>query len=240
MKALASIVLILLATPLLAQTFPEKDEGTVIYYRIVSAAADYGGHYYCLEDIKSDNREFNFAVKPYDVNVKQQDWSLIARDAENETYNLYNRENRRYVSTKMVAANNMLTLYYRSSKLSTDALKFTSLGNGQYAISFLNDGEEYFLAANDLNAPTYEMPETLNNTIWAWSVYTSDELAAGIESPVELSPQISVRNRCIVVSGTDQWQVVDMQGRQMPRHTSLQPGLYIVTTPKLNLKVQIK
>lgn len=237
---ITAIVFILLVFPSYAQIFPEKDGNATVYYRIVSAAIDYAGQYRCLEDIRTERSQYNFAVKPYDMNAKQQDWSFIVRSTAEETYNLYNRLNCRYVSTKIVPVNDMLTLNFESRKLSADALKFTPLGDGQYAISFLYDDEEFFLGANDQSAPTLEMPETLNNSNWAWYVYKSDDLADGIDSPVDFGPHVCVKNRCIVVSGADEWQIVDMLGRQMPKHVPLQPGLYIVTTKKLTQKIMIE
>lgn len=223
-----------------AQTFPEKDGTTTQYYRIMSAAAAYSGQDRCLEDISGERRSFSYAVKPYSADSKLQDWTFLTESASDDTYHLRNRSNFRYISTAAVGADNYMTLPYVAKKQTTDALKFTPIGDNQYTISFSNEDDECYLAATDLEHPTTTMPKKLNNTIWAWYVYTSKALEDGILEHAWLTPQIGVQGRHIVVSGAAQWQIMDMQGRTLPNSALLQPGVYVVTADRHTQKVLVQ
>lgn len=238
---LANIVLLcMVCMQAKAQTFPEEKDGSPVYYRIMSAAADYAGQERCLEDISNEKRSFSYAVKPYAADVQQQEWTLITQGADSEKYHLRNRSNNRYISTSVVVADGFQTLAFSSKKQTNDALKFTPIGDGQYTISYTDDSGDCYFAATDLNYQATTMPRKLTNTIWAWRIYTSQELQDGILDPCQLMPRIGIQDRHIVVIGAAEWQVLDTQGRVTQADAALQPGIYIVVTGKQTKKVLVR
>lgn len=113
----------------LAQKFPQTENGTTVYYKLVSACTDYAENPLCLQDESRTNKTYAFTMKALDKDSKNQEWVLICADKEQETYHLRNRSTYRYVSTESSWVGNFCIQSFATRQTASNALTITDLGD---------------------------------------------------------------------------------------------------------------
>ena len=153
-----------------------------------------------------------------------------------------NRQSRKYVSTKGTWVDNYLSAENTTTKMSTDPYEFIELTHDQVAIKY-NDGasDNYlFVADSAQNVPTFDK-YNLADSRWAWFVSDPNGTPVSIKDiTADKNAEISVENRQIKVNGTDQFEVFDIEGRQLDSKGTRQPGIYIVVVNNVAYKVAVE
>lgn len=212
-----------------AQLYPQTENGSTVYYKLVSACSNYSSDVLCLQDVSRTNDTYAFTLSPLDNDASNQEWVLICANQEQETYHLRNRATYRYISTDANWAGNFKVPTYATKLVTSNALAITDLGDGQVAISYEDTEGKRYLSATDINQEQPSMAADLKNTQWAWKVMRSSDLANGIYETCTPNLQIWVENRHIRVNGTDHWTLTDISGMPLPNEHPVQSGhIYII------------
>ena len=224
-----------------AQKFPQSEDGATVYYKLLSACPDYVGKQLCLQDESRMNKTYAFTLKELDKNSKYQEWVLITANKEKETYHLRNRASYRYISTEASWAGKFKVMGFATKQVTSNALAITDLGNNQVAISYEDEYGKRYLSATNTDEEQPDMPEDLKDSQWAWLIYRADDLANGIHEACTPEVQINVENRHILVSGTTEWDLMDITGMALPQNHEVQPGhIYLVRTKETIYKILVK
>lgn len=224
-----------------SQTYPQTENGSVIYYKILSAYPDYEARNLCLYDNTTGHASYDYVLRELDPESRQQEWSLITAKAENDTYHLRSRSSYHYMSVSGKWENNHYLQIFSTRKNDSDALKITSLGDDQVSISFQDGNDKRYLGAVDVDADPVKFSSKLKNSPWAWKIYKAEDLANGILESFVPEPIIIVSDRTIHVVGASNWETFDVAGRLIPSDQTLMPGgVYVVRIGNVTKKVVVK
>ncbi len=224
-----------------AQKFPQSENGATVYYKLLSACTDYADKQLCLQDESRTNKTYAFTLKELDKNSKYQEWVLITADKNKETYHLRNRASYRYISTESSWVGEFKVMGFATKQITSNALTITDLGDNQVAISYEDEYGRRYLSATNTDEEQPDMSEDLKNSQWAWLIYRADDLANGIHEACSPEVQISVENQHILVSGTTEWDLMDITGMTLPQNQTVQYGhIYLVRTKEATYKILIK
>lgn len=243
-NALLSIAIALAASAnVSAQKYPSTDgEGNTIYYKIMSASPGYENK--CLEDnsINSSKSDYKFLINDSKTDNQYQEWELVADASSNDKYYLRNRKSRRYVSTKGSWVENYMSVENAVTKQSTKPYEFVQLSKNQIAIKFNDGTTDRYIGAIDSaqTAPRFDR-NVLEDSRWAWYVADQNGTPVSISAiTADVSSDISVENRRIVVKGNDNYEIYDTEGRRLSKNGTRLPGVYIVKTKDSNYKVAVE
>lgn len=104
-------------------------------------------------------------------------------------------------------------------------------------------GVHRFLHATDTTStsyPTIKSSLPLNrNSRFAWIITPLGKGLDGIQSVSSTSLHVYVKNRQILVEGTDNYSIYRTDGLRVSHNMDLQPGTYIVTTDKGSYKIAV-
>ena len=224
-----------------SQTYPQTENGSTVYYKILSAYPEYEARNLCLYDNTTAHSTYDYVLRELDPESRRQEWTLITANAGNETYHLRSRSSYHYMSASGKWANNHYVQIYATRKNDSDALTITNLGDDQVTISFTDEYGKRYLGASDVDADPQKLPSKFKDTPWAWKIYNAEDLANGILKTFVLEPIITVNNRIIHVDGVSDWELCDVTGRQLSYDQPLiSGGVYIVRTSTMTKKVLIK
>ena len=162
----------------MAQKFPQTENGTTVYYKLVSACTDYAENPLCLQDESRTNKTYAFTMKALDKDSKNQEWVLICADKEQETYHLRNRSTYRYVSTESSWVGNFCIQSFATRQTASNALTITDLGDDQVAISYEDEYGKRYLSATNIDKAQPDMPSDMKDSQWAWKVFRASDLAS--------------------------------------------------------------
>ncbi len=225
----------------LAQKFPQTENGTTVYYKLVSACTDYAENPLCLQDESRTNKTYAFTMKALDKDSKNQEWVLICADKEQETYHLRNRSTYRYVSTESSWVGNFCIQSFATRQTASNALTITDLGDDQVAISYEDEYGKRYLSATNIDKAQPDMPSDMKDSQWAWKVFRASDLASGIHEACTPEVQVWVENQRIQVSGTDTWELYDVSGMLLPHDSPVHSNhIYLVKAKGSMHKVIIK
>ena len=241
MRNIIAAILCMLPLWMSAQTYPEKEDGAVVYYRIQSAYKPYEENWLYLYDNYYSKNEFPFALKGYDGADKLQDWVLQAVEPSQETYLLRNRGTLRYVSISGTWIEGFHIMNYTTKKSTANAFQIMDLGEGQVAIMYQGDDGLRYLTPCDRESDTTDIPDTeLRNSIYAWRIQRTAELANTILSPKDDEGHYVVEGNRILPIRDTYVEIYDILGRRMSCGSPLSKGAYIVRSGRKVNKVLTK
>ncbi len=212
------------------------------YYRIMSAKSSFAGK--CIQDNSNVSGAEDFLIEDWKDGNRRQEWELIpAEDGSTPTYYIRNRNSRRFIGqgTELVDK-----FYYTQSTpaLSTSPKwTITDIGDG---IVTINTTDEYgvvrFLNAADLKKSPERIytAKTAKKSGFAWRIVDAKTDPTAISETTIKGTKVSVLDGHIIVAGTDNYEIRDLQGRNIDRKKRLSKGIYIVTTKEKSYKVLIK
>lgn len=238
-KHFAILFLAMACVQAMAQDFPEKDDkGAVIYYKIFSAAEGY--ETLCIQDNTQKTGDYKYLLEEHDPQNKYQEWTLQP-GSEEGTYLLRNRATFRYVSTSGVFVDEFYAITYSAKKDNSNQLLLTPLGNKQYAMTY-NDGQtKRYMMVGDTDAGVdYFHRDNIYGTTRAWHIYPAAAVPTAVAGTGEQSIEVQVVKRKIRVLGTSNYEVFDIQGREMPADATLEPGIYVVQAGQTVRNVSVK
>ncbi len=233
---------ILTALLLLSWQHYADAQGEKTYYRIMSAKSSFAGK--CIQDHSNVSGADDFLIEDWQEGNKRQEWELIpSEDNGATTYYIRNRNSRRYIGqgTELVDK-----FYYTQSTaaLSTSPKwTITDIGDGIVTISTTDEyGVIRFLNAADLKKSPERIysAKTAKKTGSAWRIIDAKADPTAISETTIKGDKVSVLNGHIIVAGTDDYEIRDLQGRNIDREKRLPKGIYIVTTKEKSYKVLIK
>lgn len=210
-------LLLVAATALLAQDYPQKgDDGKVIYYKVLTASSDYARQCLCLQDVSNvAGGEFQYILQEHDETNKRQEWSLIPTGDAGETYYLRNRMTYRYLSVDTEWMNGLLVPVY-SRVTSGNSLSVARIPDGdgsQVTISCEGvSGTNYFTASDAAHGMPVK-PQSLAASAWAWYIVPAEELSTGVADPAGVAGE--------------QPQCYDLSGRRMSAGSNARHGVYL-------------
>lgn len=241
MRKIITTILCMLPLWMSAQTYPEKEDGAVVYYRIQSAYKPYEEKWLYLYDNYYTKNEFPFALMGYDEADKLQDWVLQTVDASQETYLLRNRGTLRYISISGTWIEGFHIMNYTTKKSTVNAFQIKDLGEGQVAIMYQGEDGLRYLTPCDRDSNTIDIPDTeLRNSICAWRIQRATELANAILSPKDDEGHYVVEGNRIQPIKNAHIEICDMLGRKISCGSPLSRGAYIVRSGRKVNKVLIK
>lgn len=230
-------------------TYSEKDaDGNKLYYKIMSAATGYENK--CIEDNirNAGSNNYNYILNDTVSDNNFQQWQIVPNTIGREFYYVKNRRSMRYMKNEGVWAGTFIALEGGgTNKYSTKPFEFYAIGNNQVVIRYTDtDGSTHYL--NAIDSGTVQINKIVlsraQNTTYAWKVVNLDGTpATGIKSITGDNAGrigIAVINRSIVVNGTDNYQIHDLQGRPVAKEAVLPAGTYIVNAEGRGYKVLVK
>lgn len=211
----------------LAQDYPEKDDnGATIYYKIFSAAPRNNG--LCLQDESKNDGKYAYLLAEHETDNKFQEWQFVPGDAPG-CYLLRNRATYRYVSTTGDWINSFYAITFATKKAIDNEILFTPIGDGQVTMTYKNGATTHYMLAGDSGAGPDIFDGTSHySTNRAWYVFPLGTVPVTAAEAKQGSVTIQAFNRRIVVSGTRDYRVYDIQGREVEADSELLPGIYVV------------
>lgn len=210
-----------------AQDYPQKDDsGATIYYKIFSAAPQYEG--LCLQDDSRAGTQYPIGLAAHEVDNKYQEWTLVPGTTPG-TYQLRNRATYRYVGTTGNWVDAFFVQGMAAKASAAGPLLFTSQGDGQVTMTYTEGTTTRFLLVGDTDrGPEIFEKKGHKDTSRAWLIYPSTAIPDDVHTAQGAQVSIQVVERRIVVSGTRDYHVWDLQGRAVTDESPLQPGVYTV------------
>ena len=241
LATLATAAALMGSGTVLAQKFPQTEDGATVYYKLVSACPDYASDPLCLQDESRTNKTYPYTLGALDKDSRYQEWVLITADKEQDTYHLRNRASYRYMSTEDSWAGNYKVLGFATRQIASDALTITDLGDDQVAISYEDAYGRRYLSATDSGREQPDMPGSLRDTQWAWKIYRASDLASGVHEACAPGVQVWVEGRRVRVSGTPDWELLDTSGMRLPQDYPVRSGhIYMVKAQETTFKILVK
>lgn len=225
-------------------TYQEKDaSGEKQYYKIMSAYSDYNKK--CIEDNvrNASVNYYTYLVNDSASDNEYQRWQLIPVKNGEENYYIKNGRGR-FMKTSGQWAGSFYTLTNAITKTQAGSFEIYSVGSDQVVIRYKDsDGTQRYLSAVDTAGTTLDklVLSRARNTKYAWKIIDLNA-ATGINS-VTAEPEniaVTVIDRQIIVNGTDNYTVYDLQGRKVGKNNILPAGTYIVTAGGKGYKVLVR
>ena len=214
----------------------------VYWYRICSAVP--GMESYAMTDLNpSENDESpNDALRvsvymlPTETEDYRSQWKLTAKKDGN------------IVITNRATGNQIGNTSFNVGDYNTTGLvpsgaqgfTVTSLGDDAFKLeSVEDDGVNRCLAMADKDGEALTYPETGESTSFIGWKFFPVEIDTGIGTMKAGRTIIRVAGKHILVSGCPEWQLFNVEGKEIARTAALQTGVYMVKTPQGTVKVAI-
>lgn len=223
-----------------AEDYPQTDaDGKKIYYKIFSAAAENTG--LCLTDNTQDVKgTYDYLFTPHQADNKLQEWEIIPAGTEG-SYLLRNRTTYRYVSVQGNWVDAFYALSFSGKKSNNNALTFLPLGDRQVAMTYTTGTTVNYLCAGDAEAgPQIFSKKDLYDSPRAWLIYPVTDIPTDVAKQLGGRVRIAVEGRRIVVSGTRDYRIYDIQGRRMAEDRDLPQGIYTVEAEGESCNVMVR
>lgn len=235
----ATLIALMLYGSARAQDYPQKDsDGNAIYYKIFSASPQYEGM--CLQDDTRTNTQYPFGLASHEADNKYQEWILIPGTTEG-TYQLRNRGTWRYIATNGSWQDAFFSINYSAKASKDNEILFTSQGEGQITMTYLQGTTTQFMLVGDTDrGPEIFEKKGHKNTTRAWIIYPTNSVPSDVTAAESTRVSIQAVGRHIVVNGTRNYDVYDIQGRRVDNETELLPGVYVVEAAGTVKNVLIK
>lgn len=236
-----ALALTVLAAPATAraQDYPQKDsDGATIYYKIFSASPQYEG--LCLQDDSRTETTYPFGLATHEAGNKWQEWSLIP-GTEEGTYQLKNRASYRFVAASGNWVDAFFAQGFSAKANKANQLLLTPLGDGQVTMTYQEGTTTRYLLVGDTDrGPEIFDKKGHKDTSRAWLIYPAGSVPSDIATAQGTQVSILAVGRRIVVSGTNNYDVYDIQGRRVESEGELLPGVYVVEAAGTVRNVLIK
>lgn len=233
----------LIALLLFFYGFSAEAQEEKTYYRIMSAKPSFAGK--CIQDHSNTSGADDYLIEDWEKDNKRQEWDLIPADDNDKTlYYIRNRNSRRYIGQVTTLVDDKY-YYTASTPALSSSPKWTVTDIGDDMVTF-STTDEYgvvrFLNAADLKKSPERIysPKAAKKTGFAWKIIDAQTDPTAINSQISQKTKVSTLNGHIIVSGTDDYTISDLQGRSISPDNRLPKGVYIVTTKDESFKVLIK
>ena len=224
--------------------YPVTDSvtGVTLYYKIISAYNDYNAK--CIEDNMSNiaKDKYSYLIKDPVENNQYQEWELVNNTKGVGCYYIRNHKTKRYMSAAHAEfIGNYLSMGNYFSKVDAVSLNFVPITGNQVLLKYTDGSSDcYLCAADSAKQPLAFSASGTANSIWAWTLVCINSSQTGIAKTVNSNKvYVYVDNRQIVVIGTDDYVIYDLQGRKMPAQGAKPSGTYLVKTKRKTFKVLI-
>lgn len=181
---------------------------------------------------------FPITVTALDGNDESQQWKFV-EDASTGNLYIINRK-----SGNQILSDSRAEGAYNATLIGLDSLnqgfKAAQISDGQYTFSAIEgDGIERYLALQEQLADGVILDEeNLAGSAFAWiaqEIITTSIFEISADGFV-----ISVKDRKIFVENAADYKVTTLLGVELPKETTLEKGIYIVTVGNVSKKVSIE
>ena len=125
--------------------------------------------------------------------------------------------------------NSFYAITFATKKAIDNEILFTPIGDGQVTMTYKNGTTTHYMLAGDSGAGPDIFDGTSHySTNRAWYVFPLGTVPVTAAEAKQGSVTIQAFNRRIVVSGTRDYRVYDIQGREVEADSELLPGIYVV------------
>lgn len=181
---------------------------------------------------------FPITVAALDKNDESQQWKFVE---DTSTGNLFiiNRK-----SGNQILSDSRAEGAYNATLIGLDSLnrgfKVAQIGNEQYTFSAIeNDGIERYLALQEQFAEGVVLDEeNILGSAFAWKA--QEITTTGIVENYADGFVIYVKDRKIFVENAADYKVTTLLGVELPKETTLEKGVYVVTIGNVSKKVSIE
>lgn len=181
---------------------------------------------------------FPITVTALDQNDESQQWKFV-EDASTGHLYIINRK-----SGNQILSDSRSEGAYNATLIGLDSLnrgfKATQISDGQYTFSAIEgDGIERYLALQEQLAESVILDEeNLASSAFAW--IAQEIITTGISEISADGFVINVKDRKIIVENATDYNVTTLLGVELPKETTLEKGIYIVTVGNVSQKVSIE
>jgi hypothetical protein len=184
-----------------------------------------------------------FAIETIDVNNDRQQWKVVKKSntVTNERVQFINRATGHIIQTASVPSNSFNYIQYTDLADGSNGWNTNHTGGGQFEIyATENDGIVRYL---NLASQSQQQPDLLGedtrDTGFAW-LFTIVGDNTGLKAPTPDRPYIYVKDKRIVVTGSDDYVIRNTQGISVAQSVDLSAGVYLVTVREKTYKIIVK
>lgn len=213
-----------------------SDEGANYWYRISSCAE--GLENYAISS--TDNPDaLPLPLLNSEITDSNSLW-MITKTADN-LLQFTNRATGRVIAASSICTDNYNITQVANTKDEGGRFAAQFVGGNRYMLcSQEDDGMTRYLAATRQGEQSLAFPSELSNhsaVVWKFEIVETE--LTGINATDTTQIAIKASKGRIHVSGATQWHLYNLQGREMPRTTTLPEGIYIIQTPNKTIKVNL-
>ena len=202
----------------------------------------------CLQSNQTteNTTNFKYTFAKREPGNTAQEWQLIPVTGDTSSFYIRNVQTHYYINALPQSGG---SYYYTSpiiSKLYAQPWTITELTNGQVLISCLDSYDiRYYMHATDTTSgtmPPFRSIRLSQNSRFAWNIILAgDSLINGITNVIYGNNiKVTTLDNQIIVTGTDNYRVFDLQGINITSQKYFAKGIYLVATKEKTFKVSIK
>jgi hypothetical protein len=184
-----------------------------------------------------------FAIETIDVNNDSQQWKVVKKSnaITDERVQFINRATGHIIQTASILNNSFHYIQYTDQTDGSNGWNTNHIGSGQFEVyATENDGIVRYLnlAAQSQQQPDF-LGEDTKDTGFAW-LFTTVGDNTGLKAQTSDQPHIYVKDKRIVVAGSDDYVIRNIQGISVAQSVDLSAGVYLVTVREKIYKIIVK
>jgi hypothetical protein len=220
-----------------------SSDDKLVWYFISSAKPEYLNK--GITDVVSEaHPDVKFSLETIRTNDDRQQWKAVGKGDEpgDGRIHFINK-----ATGNLIRTHSVYDHYYYFTQ-STDRLEQSNgwttryLGGKQFEIyGTEDDGTTRYLnaASKEQSRPDWLLDENTKDTGFAWILKKVDDVSA-VDNPRPEYLRIYSKEKRIIVEGSDDYTVRNLQGVQMNRNARLATGIYLVTVDVKTYKTFVK
>ncbi|MDL2323502.1 hypothetical protein LJC52_05915, partial [Bacteroidales bacterium OttesenSCG-928-A17] len=220
-----------------------SDDTNTTWYYITNTMEGYTNK--CMTDVTALSENVKFSVEDIDKTSEYQQWKVLRNSADplDKKVQFVNKATNNIIQTNSVPYGLFTYIQYTTTFSESNGWNLNYIGDKQYEIS----GEEtdgvvrYLFAADESFTFPEVYVEGALNSAFSWEFVMVEGPGVGIDPIItEDNIKVYVEDKKIVVKGTDDYRVWNIQGIQLVKDIRLSNGVYIVRLPNRSVKVLVK
>ncbi|MDR1526505.1 MAG: RICIN domain-containing protein [Dysgonamonadaceae bacterium] len=213
-----------------------------VWYFITSAKPEYVDK--GITDVVDDNMSESFALSNIVANNDRQLWKAVRKSnvSGDKRIHFINKATGNIIQTQSVYSEGYRFTQSTDQPEQSNGWLTRYLGGKQFEIyGTENDGVTRYLNASNRgqSQPDWLLDENTKDTGFAWILKKADVFSAIHPLPTE-HLRIYSREKQIIVEGSNDYVIRNLQGIEMKRNTRLSTGIYLVTVNNQTSKIVVK
>ncbi|MDR2621127.1 MAG: RICIN domain-containing protein [Dysgonamonadaceae bacterium] len=224
-------------------TIELSSDDNPVWYFITSAKPEYRNK--GITDVVSSNLpDIKFSLEDIAANNDRQLWKAVKKNNISGDAHLHfiNKATGNIIQTHSVYSNNFYFTQSTNQQEQSNGWITRYLGGKQFEIyGTENDGKTRYLNASSQTQtqPDWLLDENTKDTGFAWILIKADDFSA-LNHPAIENVHVYSKEKQIIVEGSNDYMIRNLQGIQMKRNTGLPAGVYLVTVNNKTYKILVK